>query len=229
MIPWIARRPRGFTLIELLIVITIISILIVILVVVARPPTDKVKWDKVRESLDQALRSYEQTFDGMFPPSNNSSVGSGAECLYYYLMGPGGKGWSPSNGNVAANYTWGPAKELAQDWMIGQSGSRKYFIDGNAADPMPVLYYRANRVPNATTLIEPIAFDEVYRVADNAAYFSPTTGSNGEWKKLIANPASSKNAPFNPTSYILWSAGVDRKFGYVEGKCDDFTNFKRPN
>lgn len=229
MNPWIARRPRGFTLIELLIVITIISILIVILVAVARVPKDKVVWEKIRESLDQALRSYEQTFDGMYPPSNNVAIGNGAECLYYYLMGPNEKGWSPaaSGGGVPANYTWGPAKELAEAWMVsGTSGGRKYFTDGNTSLPKPVLYYRADQTPNLTTGIEAVKYSDVYRMADNTKYFTPTAA---EWTKLIVYPSSPSQAPFNPKSYILWGAGEDRQFGYVEGKCDDFANFKRPN
>lgn len=184
--------------------------------------------NRIRENIDQALRSYEQTFDGMYPPSDDAAVGSGAECLYYYLMGPRGQGWgpNPADGGVPANYALGPARELSESWLVGggRDGVRKYFVDDDPDNPQPILYYRANTAvqPGGT---EPVRYDQVYNRLDNARFWTPTAQ---EWHRYIANPASPSEAPFNPHSYLLISPGEDRQFGYVDGQCDDFANYKRP-
>lgn len=225
-------RHRGFTLVELLIVMTIIAVLIAILVAVARPDRDKVQWWKTVETLDQALLAYRNVYNGEYPPSNSSVLGSGrgAESLYYHLMGPTDNGWDVDNG-VKPIYRFSPPKQLITEATVGggENGSRKYFTDGNRSEPMPVLYYCANvkktqkAVTGADKKVsmveerEAVTYDKIYRFADNSTRMSDSS----LFANRIRDPGStSGQAPYRPDDYILWGAGADREFGTV----DDFTN-----
>lgn len=228
-------RHRGFTLVELLIVMTIIAILIAILVAVARPPRDEVQWWKAVQTLDQALQAYRNVYGGEYPPSNNPALGSGrgAECLYYYLMGPSGNGWDvgASDGGVKPIYRFAPPKDLITEAMVGSdtSGGPKYFTDNNRSDPMPVLYYCANvkktrklvtGADKKTVMIEvreAETYDKVYNFNDNSTRMKD---SNLFATKIRDPGSTSGQAPYRPDDYILWGAGPDREFA----TADDFTN-----
>jgi len=228
-----AGRRAAFTLIELLMVIAIISFLMIILIVVIRQPAD-VRPRAIIKELASELAAYYAVY-GAYPPSKMPSgypgaagVGSGAQCLYYFLMGPSEKGWgpAPSDGGVAPVFSR-PAAAIRIAWIGGDKG-RRYFTDDLSGD-LPILYYRAN-----TTLMSDgrprLAYTEIYDNTDNNAYWRPKVGPKSEWERMVRNPRSKNNAPFNAESYFLVAAGEDRKFGVivetpgVEGKCDDITN-----
>lgn len=220
------RQPRGFTLVELLIVIAIISVLIVLLVVGVNVNPVDVRTKKVMESIEQALVSYVGTY-GAYPPSDDSSVGSGSQCLYYYMMGPRGEGWGPdkADGGIPVSYKWGPAKELDQDAWTFELDGKKFFTDGVARSENALLYYRAN-TKRLKGNIRPVKYSDIYDPSDNKKHWKPDAA---DWKALIVNKDSLDEAPYNPRTYLLIGPGNDGEFGNVEGKCDDILNAKRVN
>lgn len=221
-----SREPsRGFTLIELLIVITIIGILIVLLIVGVNVNPADVRTKKIMQSIEQALKSYAANFDA-YPPSDDASIGSGSQCLYYYLMGPNGQGWGPdsADGDIPVQYKWGPAKELDQHRMTFELNGKKFFTDGEASAENALLYYRADR-----TLLDGIRrvkHSDIYDRNDNNEHWQPDATT---WEELIINKDSIDEAPYNPRTYLLIGPGDDGGFGKVEGVCDDILNAKRVN
>jgi len=218
-------QSRGFTLVELLIVIAIISILIVLLVVgVNVNPTD-VRTAKIMESIKQAMESYMRKF-GAYPDSDDASIGSGAQCLYYYMMGPRRQGWGPdkADGGIPVQYRWGPAKELDQDAWTSELNGKKFFTDGVASSETVLLYYRAERTPLKG--IRRVKYSDIYDRSDNNLHWKP---NRLHWRELIINKNSRDQAPYNPRTYLLIGPGNDGEFGNVEGVCDDILNAKRTN
>lgn len=229
---------KAFTLIELLIVMVIISVLIAILVPAVMVPKGLVRTMQIMKALESALASYEATF-GMFPPSQmptgysgTSGVGTGAQCLYYFLMGPNETGWgtASADGGLSSRYIWGPAKDLDQTWMVagGEGSVAEYFSDGDPSKDKALLYYRADITIGSDNL-RPVRYDEVYDRSDNngsadGPFWSP---SGTDWEELIKHPYSQHDAPYNARTYLLIGAGVDREFGFVDGVCDDILNVKR--
>jgi len=231
------RRPaRGFTLIELLLVMAIVAVLMIVLVVgLSSVWAGQIRTTEIIESLDSVLRSYATVFDGAYPPSDDKQIGTGAQCLYYYLMGPRERGWGPeaADGGVLPPYVWAPPNDLPKNWIGGGPGTpvaRKFFCDGYPDKGRAILYYRADVEPDPDGP-RPVRYDEVYDRSDNAdggsgAFWTP---SPDDWRKLIRNPDSPQAAPYRPRSYLLIAPGDDRRFGDVEGTCDDITNFRRRN
>jgi len=239
------RRKTGFTLIELLIVMMIIGILIIILVpgLFIRSKT-LVRTKKIMGALDAALQAYSQKFRA-FPPSkmpsgypNASGISTGAQCLYYFLLGPNGEGWDTTTqeGEVPAAYLWAPAADLDRSWMVsdmketgngGRATCAKYFCDGGPEKVRAILYYRADVMVQGDGT-RPVKYDDVYDRSDNndtaRTFWTPPAD---EWKKLIVNKDSYNEAPYNPGRYLLVAPGEDRVFGYVDRTCDDILNVKR--
>jgi prepilin-type N-terminal cleavage/methylation domain-containing protein len=228
------RRARGFTLIELMIVISIIAILIIILIPGLQITSkEELRTKQIMNALRNALEAYEKVY-GMYPPSDNGSVGTGAQCLYYYLMGPREEGWgiNSADGGVPAKYLWAPPKDLQNDWMVGGGPGtdikRKFFCDGDVNKDRAILYYRAD-VGSGLKFddVRPVKYTEVYDKSDNngsGAFWTPKTA---DWKSLVMNRDSPNEAPYNPRTYLLIAPGRDRTFGYVDGTTDDVTNYKR--
>ena len=180
---------------------------------------------RMMESLKYELAAYHATYSN-YPPSqmpdgypNSEGIESGSQCLYYFLTGPEGKGWTEGHG-LSPVHTWEPSS-LSSEWL-GDYNGKKFFVDGYDKQRKALLYYRADRSAEGGR------YHEVYHMEDN---FGPGDygwkPSDEQWRKMIHDPSKPGMQPYNANSYLLLGAGRDRKFGFDGTRADDDMNFRR--
>lgn len=252
------ERRGGFTLIELLLVISIILLLITILAVAVHPNTGPAAALQRMNSLSAALEAWRNVY-GYYPPSNNlsgfakdSAPPYGAQCLYYYLMGPvvNGvpQGWSPNTTPaVSAEFTWQGAMNVSADWVTTPPanlglGNASYFNDGIQGGDRAILYYRAawqvgqsaNGTPTPlpaqtlATTTNSIGLYNYYRYNDNCDHNSDYKGDSPLWPGAGPNsPGTTKN-PQGFTKQQQWENEVTDWFktqnSYTDPNLDDRTS-----
>jgi len=211
----------AFTLLEMLLVIVIIMILVAILVagVMNRSP-GKVATQNLIKQLRQSLEAYFAVYQA-YPPSNYGGM-AGSQCLYYFLMGPNGQGWTRNDG-VAPGFTW-QAPAIDSNYISDKELNKKFFWDGYGDKAKALLYFRADPTKTGKS------YTQVYSSNDNANLgdygWNPPADT---WRKVVAaDPNSSNSRAKNENSYILWAAGGDREFGYNGDRIDDEMNLVRP-
>lgn len=141
------------------------------------------------DSLAAATDACRSVF-GVYPPSNNlhdsKAPQYGAQCLYYYLKGPAGKGWAPSTSPaVSPEYSWPGAMNVSSDWVTTpvSYGGKAYFNDGLPGTDRAILYYRANWKANNNTgaplasTTSALGLTNYYTYTDNADKTSANTDS----------------------------------------------------
>jgi len=200
---------------------------------------------------------------------NNPYDQSGPNCytqraagfyLYIALQGPDSYGWSRTEHEVSADF--GPFLEAGAtnvgQAQIGDNNSPSWpvFIDSFNKG---ILYQKARRSsPNPPNLNKTSGEENAgtrYGWYNLRSIWGGQSGIGGwsgrgqmwtvaqsHWKqKLTMAIQGHVLVPYNPESFILWSAGADEKFGYwhyeegtdgsgyhwnlEEGVCDDITNF----
>jgi prepilin-type N-terminal cleavage/methylation domain-containing protein len=194
------KTSGGFTMIELLVVISIILVLLLILVVGINDLSTKVTATSAMiETMTSILTSYRDLYDE-YPPSaipasypNAASVKTGAQCLYYFLMGPNGQGWGPEsvNGSVPNRFRWRPP-QIPLEWVSRQDGAggaiAPFFNDGIPNETRAMLYYRASvlRTVVGQTKGDEEGASSIYRFNDNADS-SPSAAGGPFWPKTADN------------------------------------------
>ena len=184
-------------------------------------------WPTVRimDALKNELAAYYATYSN-YPPSrmpdgypNSEDIESGSQCLYYFLTGPEGKGWTRGHG-LSLTHTWEPSS-FSSAWL-GEYNGKKLLADGYDKQRKALLYYRADRSAEGGR------YDEVYHMEDN---FGPGDygwkPSDENWRKMIHDPSKPDMQPYNANSYLLLGPGRDRKFGFDGTRTDDDMNFRR--
>lgn len=197
-------------------------------------PRAMVRTRRTFQALQNALSEYHEKY-GAYPPSDDKTIGTGAQCLLHYLMGPREQGWGPdpADGGVPATSRWRCPQHFQDEFVIGggpgTGTARKFFCDSYRGKERAILYYRAN-VEVGEDGNRPTRFTDVYNMSDNngdadGPFWTP---SAEEWRKLVLNPGTGdREVPFRPTSYLLIAAGRDREFGTANGKSDNIINWKR--
>lgn len=208
-----------------LIAITIFLALVLASMLVRSPPPgwhgEAAEAIQRMNSLAAALDDYREVF-GAYPPSNNKSDPQapqyGAQCLFYYLMGPSGKGWSPSTTPaVEAKFTWPGVKNVKSDWVTTPKdyGGRPYFNDGFTRGDRAILYYRAASEDSSGTPLasstQSVGLYNYYEFIDNCD----------------ANASAERNSPFWPgrglSPVAQWSPVAFTKQQQWENEITDFT------
>ena len=172
--------------------------------------------------------------------------------LYIALQGPESFGWTRADHGVSAEF--GPFFEA------GASNIGELRLSGSNSEPWPVftdnfntwiLYQKANK-SNPPNLDSNNPWSNRYSYWTLRAIWGRQKGiggwgAGGMWnvysahwkKKLTAVKRGGSRIPYNPDTFVLWSAGPDEKFGYwvydddelgmqfdlKTGTCDDITNF----
>ncbi len=201
----------GFTLIELLAVLMILAILIAVLVSSLMQGEDAVKAGVARNRLAQLGTALGEHSDehGEYPPSQlPSDLGTapdatnvGSECLYLALCAEGAPGYA----------TLGKAEYLCNTDRDALSKRPKGFETQDLlemADPWgnPIVYIRASD------------YEREFRYI----FVDTETGEENE-ATLRALKNSTTGRYEEPSSFQLFSAGIDGRFG----TADDISNFKK--
>ncbi len=201
----------GFTLIELLAVLLILAILITVLVSSLMQGEDAVKAGVTRNRLGQlgaALGEYSDEH-GEYPPSQlPSDLGTapdatnvGAECLYLALCAEGAPGYA----------TLGKAENLCNTDRDALSKRPKGFETQD-------LLELADKWGNPIVYIRASDYEREFRYI----FVDTETGEENE-ATLRALKNSTTGRYEEPSSFQLFSAGIDGKFG----TADDLSNFKK--
>jgi type II secretory pathway pseudopilin PulG len=208
-----------------LIAITIFLALVLASMLVRSPPPgwhgEAAEAIQRMNSLAAALDAYREVF-GAYPPSNNKSDHNapqyGAQCLFYYLMGPSGKGWSPSTiPAVEAKYNWPGVKNVNSDWVTTPKGygGRPYFIDGISGGDRAILYYRAaSEDSNGRPLVsstQSVGLYNYYDFNDNCDATATAKSNSPFWPGRGLSPVSQ------------WSTVAFTKQQQWENEITDFT------
>ena len=245
------KNIKAFTLVELLTVIVIISILVSILMPTlgaARNLAKDTRTLALIRVIDGGLEQFNsnERIGGQYPPSSgvtatvaagNTITPDGAQLLVMAVAGYDLQG-TPGFGASFNDYEYtlprsGPYCDIQSvvkvlNTLPGYSSCAAAPV---VVDPfgMPILYYRAD-------LTQAVANNR-YNIADNAdittnhASFTDAT----TFRAYITDPTASSLAgvsvPYKKDSYLLWSAGVDKIYGYKSGstnQSDDNASFLSP-
>ncbi len=246
------RSRPGFTLIELLLVLMIIGVLMALLVPVLPRilAGNQEKQSRMFVSqLSTGLENYRMVW-GSYPSDNMienpHQLDGGGMSLLLALQGPQGTGWSRVKHKVDRDVA--PFFESLRDARQATKRDRQVFVDSFGG---PVLYYSA-KMDKMATLTEKydnnryrfsVGRDDWYQQKDDDGTALGDDGSRVHWKQKLTQKreyvqGKLVEVPFNLTSYLLWTPGADRRFGYLtyrdsdkkfiwdlKGVCDDITNF----
>jgi prepilin-type N-terminal cleavage/methylation domain-containing protein len=195
------------------------------------------------------------------PDEQRRAIGA----LFPGLQGPKGFGWSKEEHGIAVDF--GPVLESGSSHLgkalIASNLQGDVFLD---AFNVPIMYLKAHTNPRThTDHLDDLPGGTVKKRYNSWICRVPFGGQDGiggwqggkmydvyeaHWKKkLTARYAPDAKGvmryyPYNPDSFVLWSAGPDERFGYWiydkdangydfirsanklnEGTCDDITNF----
>ena len=231
------------------------------------------------KSLGMAVEEYKLTYgyypsDVMYWDGKNAIEGDylsshGYRSLCLMLQGPNGTGWGPTPSEPDIR-EFGPLP-ASPGYITSDDNGRKYF---HCPFDRPVLYYRAYM-----DLYEDISYDQPpidgtntfrwkntrYLYLVNFHAWEGQRGANEapagtakmnrdmavkHWMPTLTMSMSGRNRmPYNPTSFVLWMCGADKRFGYwmwdenydgyvvdpgpenpndgVYGRSDDITSFSK--
>ena len=246
---------KGFTLIEMLLVLLIIGVLIALLVPVLPQIISGSNAKNTRiffAQLEVGLNDYNRIFNE-YPPdimaAENSWGGSGGpKSLLVALQGPAGQGWTTKQHGV--NREFGPYFNSTRG-RLHRDGDAFADAFGNR-----VMYHSARMDGRLSIGTSGFGQNTRYNARSCESFWA---GSNVDdatnkmsndsssplfypihWRKRLTQVTTSEGyvIPHNPTTYLLWSAGEDRRLGYLRydqdkkilifdlnGVCDDITNF----
>jgi len=254
------KNIKAFTLVELLTVIVIIGILVSILMPTlgaARNLAKDTRTMALIRVLDGALEQFNsnERIGGQYPPSSgvsalvaagNTITPDGAQLLVlavagYDLMGTPGFGAAGTQYDYALARS-GPYCDLQSvlkplNQIPGYSSASGAPV---VVDPfgMPILYYRADLTVGGNVLTNRYNRGDNSDITNNAGGVTHSSfdTDDAKFRALFTDPTATSLAgagasiPYKKDSYLLWSAGVDKIYGYksVGGgniQSDDNANF----
>ena len=227
---WNNKRRGGFTLVELLVVIGIIVVLIGIML----PAISKIRLAAKATATDgqikkimSAIENYRQAHQSFPGPQGLTNVTTGTENLVLGLIGANGKGPVVRQGHqqrIADPYIQPATGELSKGKFQDEQGRTcsdtniPEFVD-QFNDPLPILYLRARIGIGGI-----YGSGQHYDPAEVAAYVNSDIGGGGHSFSADYFKDLNSNGPRSKDTYILISAGADRKYGTE----DDICSFGRP-
>jgi prepilin-type N-terminal cleavage/methylation domain-containing protein len=236
----------GFTLVEMLAVIGIIVLLIGILLptmIRSRRAADQVRTAQDLVTITTALEAFKQV-KGSYPTPRSVGVLTGSEVLAKALtnsfqLRTGGISYGPFIDAGKFNTVTITTSTTTQTFLVDRNGRPFQYFVGYYSPPPD--FTKVGILGSWVNTADPPAGHALYNYKDYISGVTTTavdTLSEPTMAKILGAVINSANTtvfldPSETASYtgsfILWSAGPDKKFALDSaGKTDDVTNFEIP-